>query len=265
MPSIRLTSGLVHYIDEGKGRPIIMLHANPGDGRDFSAIIPSLASKYRVIAIDWPGYGASDIPSQPDKVNVLYFYQVLCEFLETLAIPPAAFVGNSLGGNVAARLAACRPDSVRAIILAAPGGFTSKTALTRAFSSLQASSVSLPPRWFASVYLRLRTPTVREMLKRARMEQSHTQRIALSRALWRSFATRENDLREEARSIKAPTLLILGSRDPVISAKRDGRNAAQAISGSQLVCLPCGHAPFAEMPQRFLAEILPFLARCYDT
>lgn len=260
MPTIQLSGGVIHYVDEGHGRPIVLLHANPGDSRDFSAIIPALSSTYRVIAMDWPGYGASTMPPQPDAVNVLSCYHVLCEFLEALSLPPAIFIGNSLGGNAAARLAARRPDAVLGLVLVAPGGFTSPNALTRAFSALQASALSVPPRWFASLYLKCRTPTARAMLARTRDEHSHPQRIAVSRALWRSFARDENDLREEARRIRAPTLLIFGSHDPVISAKRDGHNAATSIPGAHRVCFPCGHAPFAELPEQFLAEVLPFLA-----
>ena len=262
MPSIRLSTGLVHYIDEGDGPPVVLLHANPGDSLDFEAIIPALSSHYRVIAVDWPGYGSSEVPAKTGAVDVLYFYRALCEIVDALALPPALFIGNSLGGNAAARLASRRPESVRGLVLVSPGGFTSPNAVTRAFSSLQASAFSLPPHWFAALYLKRKTPTVRAMLGRAKNEQSSPARISLSRALWRSFARHENDLRDEARSITVPTLLVFGERDPVISARRDGRNAAQAISGSRFVSLPCGHAPFAEVPELFLSEISPFLSRC---
>ena len=62
--------------------------------------------------------------------------------------------------------------------------------------------------------------------------------------------------------IAAPTLLVFGAQDPVISARRDGRLAASLIPGAKLVVMPAGHAPFAEVPDEFLAEVLPFLERC---
>lgn len=261
MPSVMLSSGTIHYLDQGHGPPVVLLHASPGDARDFGAIIPALASPYRVIAVDWPGYGSSGLPPDPDAVDVLFFYQVLCEFLDALALPPALFIGNSLGGNAAARLAARRPASVRALVLVAPGGFTAHNAATRAFCALQASGLSLPPSWFARLYLRGRTPTTSDMRERAATEHAEPRRVAMGRALWRSFGRPDNDLRVEARAITAPTLLVFGARDPVISARRDGAIASQSMPAASRVTLPCGHAPFAELPERFLEEVLPFLGR----
>jgi pimeloyl-ACP methyl ester carboxylesterase len=62
--------------------------------------------------------------------------------------------------------------------------------------------------------------------------------------------------------IAAPTLLVFGARDPVISARKDGRLAASLIPGAKLVVMPSGHAPFAEVPEAFLAAVRPFLGRC---
>jgi len=62
MPVVNLSSGNLHYLESGRGVPLILLHANPGDSRDFDAILPRLAKDYRVLAPDWPGYGESALP-----------------------------------------------------------------------------------------------------------------------------------------------------------------------------------------------------------
>jgi pimeloyl-ACP methyl ester carboxylesterase len=264
MPFLVLSSGQVHFSDEGVGPPVVLLHANPGDSRDFSAVIPTLAKSYRVVCLDWPGYGSSAVPERPDAIDVLYFYRLLLEFIAKLALPPAVFIGNSLGGNAAARLAVEHPKLVRGLILVSPGGFTSPSLVTRSFCKLQGSALSLPPGWFAALYLKRSTPAVKSMLLRARTEQSSPPRVAISRALWRSFGQGENDLRDLSRAISVSTLLVFGKRDPVISARRDGENAARAIAGSRLITLDCGHAPFAEDPAGFLSEVLPFIGECLN-
>ena len=43
----------------GRGRPLLLLHANPGDSRDYEAVVPALSGMFRVHALDWPGYGLS--------------------------------------------------------------------------------------------------------------------------------------------------------------------------------------------------------------
>jgi pimeloyl-ACP methyl ester carboxylesterase len=262
MPIVTLPSGDLHYVDSGRGAPLVLLHANPGDSRDFEAIMPVLAQHYRVLALDWPGYGASAMPPAGTVVNARFFYEAFCEFLGALALPPALIIGNSLGGNVAARLAIESPGRVGGLVLVSPGGFTPHTAITRAFCRLQGSRFALSPRVFAGWYLKRRTPTVQAMLERAARSQATAASLAVNRSAWRGFIEPEHDLRQRATLIAAPTLLVFGARDPVISARADGRLAASLIPGARLVVMPAGHAPFAEVPEAFLAEVLPFLGRC---
>jgi pimeloyl-ACP methyl ester carboxylesterase len=262
MPIVTLPSGELHYVDSGRGVPLVLLHANPGDSRDFEAIMPALAQHYRVLALDWPGYGASATPPAGTPVNARFFYDVFCQFLAALALPPALIIGNSLGGNVAARLAIESRAKVRGLVLVSPGGFTLHNPITRTFCRLQGSRFAPSPRAFAGWYLKHRTPTVRAMLERAATSQAAAPSLAINRSVWRGFIEAEHDLRQRATLIAAPTLLVFGARDPVISARRDGRLAASLIRGAKLVVMPAGHAPFAEVPAEFLAEVLPFLERC---
>ncbi|MCX5688778.1 MAG: alpha/beta hydrolase [Planctomycetota bacterium] len=262
MPSVKLPTGSVYYTEHGQGVPLVLLHANPGDSKDFEAVVPALSRTYRVLALDWPGYGQSAPPPQLELVGVLFFYQVLREFLAALALPPAFFIGNSLGGNAAARLAAASPELVRGLVLVAPGGFTTPSFVSRNFCKLQGSRFSLSPHCFARLYLKHRTATTRAMLERASTTQAAAPQIALNRAVWRGFATPDNDLRTVAPKIKAPTLLLFGKGDPVIPAGRDGKVAVQCIPSAQCNALPCGHAAFAEVPELFLEAVQPFLATC---
>ena len=96
MPAISLSSGNLHYQDHGQGRPVILLHANPGDSRDFAAVIPELAQHYRVLAVDWPGYGQSSLNVAPDNVTASFFTSVLRDFILTLGLPPVLLVPSSL-------------------------------------------------------------------------------------------------------------------------------------------------------------------------
>ena len=264
MPTVNLPSGAVHYVESGQGVPLILLHANPGDSLDFQAVIPALAEHYRVLAIDWPGYGRSAMPDPLEAISARFFHNVLRECLTTLALPPAMFIGNSVGGVAAARLAIESPERVRGLVLVSPGGFTPHNVITRAFCRFQGSRFAFSPRFFAGRYLKHRTATVQAMLERAATSQATAARLAVNRAVWRSFIEPDHDLRQRASSIKAPTLLLFGKHDPVIPATKDGAVAVQAIPGARLVVMSSGHAPFAEVPEAFLAEALPFLARCIN-
>ena len=259
MPYINISSGNIHYRSYGAGEPLVLLHANPGDGRDYDSVVPKLAQSYRVIVLDWPGYGKSDIPNEPRQVSVIFYYQAFVEFLDALGIEYCYLIGNSVGGCVAARFAAEHPDRALGMVLVSPDGFTEHNVFTRMFCRIQASRFSLPPKLFARLYLKCVTPTTRSMLKRAATFQSTPQRRILSRALWRSFVTSDGDLRLLARAISSPTLLLFGKYDRAISAYRDGRVAARCIPHARYMVLPCGHAAFAELPDQFLEHVTGFL------
>lgn len=259
MRSIQTASGPLHYREAGEGFPLILLHANPGDSRDFDAVIPELAKHHRLIALDWPGYGQSAPPLDPDKVDVLSYYRHFVEFLDALELHQVSIIGNSLGGNIAARFSASHPERVARLVLVSPGGFTPQSVVTRLFCRLQGSVFSIPPYWFARFYLHVRTSVTIDMLTRAKTFQAARVSLAINRALWRSFAHPESDLREVAKSIRAPVLLIFGEKDPVISAKLDGVTAARTIPHAETFNPPCGHAPFAELPEVFLKQVIPFL------
>jgi pimeloyl-ACP methyl ester carboxylesterase len=82
--------------------------------------------------------------------------------------------------------------------------------------------------------------------------------LRVNAAVWRSFLEPRHDLRQAASALRVPTLVVSGKHDPVIPATRDGLNAARAIPGARQVVLDSGHAPFAEVPEAFLAAVLPF-------
>ncbi|HEX5359568.1 MAG TPA: alpha/beta hydrolase [Fluviicoccus sp.] len=259
MPMINLPAGNIHYREAGTGEPLLLLSANPGDSRDFAAVMPELATRYRVIAPDWPGYGRSTAAVSADRMGTGYFAEVLKQFVTALDLPPLRIIGNSVGGNAAVRLAAENPDRVLALVLVAPGGFTAHNLFTRTFCRWQGSRMALPPRVFAGLYLRRRTPVVREMLARAATEQASPAALAVNRAVWRSFGGSGNDVRGVADQITAPVMLVFGRYDPVISPWTDGRSARRCLPTAEWRVLPCGHAAFAEMPEAFLTLATGFL------
>src|ERR1051326_3735540 len=123
MHTIKTRTGLVAYEDQGAGTPVVLLHANPGDHNHFDAIVPTLACSYRTIALDWPGYGDSMPPHPPQSATAMLMADVLEDVVDGLALEPAIFIGNSLGGNAAVRFAIRHPERVRALILVDSGGF----------------------------------------------------------------------------------------------------------------------------------------------
>lgn len=261
MPELDLDGQTLHYRDEGAGTPLVLLSANPGDSRDFDAVAPALAQHFRVLRVDWPGYGASPAPHPPEQAGAGYFLQAFGDLVERLGLGRFSIVGNSVGGNVAARYALEHPQRVERLVLVSPGGFTRHTPVTRLFCRLQGQpgfNRAIGPL-FTRLYLNRRTDLTRQLIARSDTGQNTDAARRVNAAVWRSFLAPEHNLLERAKALRCPTLICSGRKDPVIPAGRDGKFAASVIPGARQVVFNCGHEPFAELPDEFLAVVQPFL------
>jgi pimeloyl-ACP methyl ester carboxylesterase len=258
---VRTRAGALAVHVSGEGPPVVLLHANPGDSRDFNAVIPALAARHRVHAVDWPGFGASPAPGEPRDLSAMAFADALEDVASALPAEPLIVVGNSVGGYVAVRLALTAPERVAALVLVNPGGFTPHNAATRMFCRIKGGErvTALTSGVLARAYLHTRTPVVREMLARAAAQRHVPHRVAIEAALWRSFPHPGHDLRAGAAAVTAPTLVVWGRRDPLLPLRKDGAAARRALPHARFVEMDTGHAAFAEDPEGFLAVVEPFL------
>jgi len=254
--------GTVALDSRGGGSPLLLLHGNPGDRRDWEAVVPALAATHRVIRLDWPGHGASAPPLPPRAASAMLYAEVLADVAAALDLREAMLAGHSVGGYAALRLALEHPARVGALVLVAPGGFTAHTWKTRAFCRIKGRE--WVTRWTAGAFarrqLRRHNPTTRAMIARAEEEGRRPGQVAVDAAVWRSFVHPDHDLRGRAGTVTQPVLLVWGRHDPVLGIEGDGRNARCALPHASWVELETGHAPFAEDPESFLAAVRSFVA-----
>jgi 2-hydroxy-6-oxonona-2,4-dienedioate hydrolase len=110
----------IHYNEAGEGHPIIMLHGSgPGatGWSNFGPNLKALAEKYRVFAVDMPGWGKSDPVTFEERDHVT----AALDFMDALGLEKAAFVGNSMGGMTTLRFATMHPDRMSHLITMGPG------------------------------------------------------------------------------------------------------------------------------------------------
>jgi len=112
---VTITEGQVHYLTDGSGSPVLMLHQTPFSSDEFADIIPILARKYWVIAMDTLGYGNSDLPSR--EYEITDFADSVISFLDVMGIPRASLVGHHTGASIAADVAARYPQRVDKLVL----------------------------------------------------------------------------------------------------------------------------------------------------
>jgi pimeloyl-ACP methyl ester carboxylesterase len=112
----RTAGGLIHYCDIGSGEPILLLHATSRSLRCYRRMMPLLASRFRAVAIDLPGWGNSHPLAEGSSVEDVA--RTVVDFLDALGIEAAHLFGLHLGNKVGAALAAGWPDRVKKVILA---------------------------------------------------------------------------------------------------------------------------------------------------
>jgi pimeloyl-ACP methyl ester carboxylesterase len=112
----------LHYLDYTAGHrrsenAFVLAHGLGGRWQHWSQNIPALGQRGRVIAVDLPGFGRSRPP--PGRYSIEAFADAIAELCRELRLPPAVFIGHSLGGPLAMRFATRHPDLARAIVLVA--------------------------------------------------------------------------------------------------------------------------------------------------
>ncbi|MGI5221760.1 4,5:9,10-diseco-3-hydroxy-5,9,17-trioxoandrosta-1(10),2-diene-4-oate hydrolase [Nocardia sp. CA-290969] len=242
-----------HEAGVGNGPTIVLLHGGgPGASSwsNFSRNIPVLARDFHVIAVDQPGYGQSDKPTEHPQYFV-HSASALKDLLDTMEITDRVhLLGNSLGGGASVRFALDYPDRAGKLILMGPGGLS-----TNLFAPDPTEGVRLlskftyePTRENIEAFLRIMVfdqSLVTDELIDERFEAAKKpESIAAMRAMGKSFASADFEkgmLWRDAYKLRQPVLLIWGREDRVNPL--DGALVAlKSVPRAQLhVFGGCGH------------------------
>ena len=248
-------------VDRGRGDPVLLVHGQPGLGRDWERVAEQL-SDHRLLIVDGPGYGQSGAETLSIEGNA----EVLGDLVAELDAAPTTVVGHSYGGGVAIVLAARRPELVAGLVLVGSiGRADTVNALDRVLAAPVVGEVVSAAGLFTLGRLlpRLRqladrrqfsaTDWLRASLPDRRYERVSSQR---GRRVWRSFVAEQRTLLREIGavesalgSVRAPTVVICGAWDVVVSPSVSASIAA-SISGSELVSVArTGHFVPRDAPE----------------
>jgi pimeloyl-ACP methyl ester carboxylesterase len=234
---------------------LLLLHGYGESIMGYRAVFDRLAERYRVVAVDLPGFGLSD---KPDAVYDLASYERrMGDFLTRWTRGPVVVVGHSMGGEIAAALALDHPERVVAAVLIAPAGFGLSPLLgdSTGIASPGAAWVATALSYILPVH---DSAWLSEPAARAVYEPvgDSAYRRATSRIL-RDFDFAA--LRERLAGLRQPTLILWGQEDPTIPFPVGEELAAQ-IPCHQLIALPNTlHRPHQTEPDTVVAEIEAFL------
>jgi len=247
----------IAFEDGGAGPAVVLLHPFPLDHRGWSDNTPALvAAGYRVVAPDYPGFGASPPPAAPLSIAALAHLMV--GLLDRLSLPRAAVVGESMGGYIALALAAEARSRLAALVLAdTRAAADSMAALAGRATAIDAIGARGVPAYLDQSIPRLLAPDA----PAATVARARSLAEAKPRSLLDGIAAlRDRPNRTaELGAIACPTLVLVGSADQVTPAA-EMRQMAAAIAGARFVELAgVGHLSNLEAPDAFNRAVLEHL------
>jgi 2-hydroxymuconate-semialdehyde hydrolase/2-hydroxy-6-oxo-octa-2,4-dienoate hydrolase len=254
------------YLEAGSGEPVVMLH---GSGPGVSGLanwqhnIPTLAQRFRVLAPDIVGFGATE---RPDDIvySLRSWTDHVWAFLDAHGIEKTAIVGNSLGGRIALQMATDQAARIsRMVLMGSPGvGMTPTEGLAalRAYEPSHDTMRALLRNYFA-----VNPALITDELVAIRYEASIADgAYEAYRAMFFDPRHKGSELgitEDEVRVISTPALLIHGREDKVVP---------MSVSVTMLGLLPnadlhvfshCGHWTQIERADEFSALVTEFLGR----
>lgn len=281
---LELASGPVHYVDYGgTGRPFLLVHGLGGSVANWDLVGPALVTHGHVIAIDLPGFGLS--PPRSDW-SLSTHATAIAETAELLGAP-VTLIGNSLGGLLSEIVAARQPHLVDALVLISPAtpprlpdpNIDWEMAWRLLLNATPGVGLALS-RWL------IRTLSPRELVNESLQRITHevsrvppemieafvdvarrrshfpwaVDAIPRTGAAIRSLFLRPSRFVATIRDIKAPTLVVQGVDDPIVSPKSVEWMCSLRLDWTLVQLEDTGHTPQIDAAERTLAVVEPWLA-----
>ena len=254
----------IHYRDQGKGYPIVLIHGTGASLHTWDEWTEELIKNYRVIRLDLPAYGLTG--QDPEKrYSSLDYVNLLDAFLDQLGVKEFHLGGNSLGGLVSWLYASYHHQKVNKLLLLNPSGFP--------FDSTP-MVIKLAKIPILNLFIRYITPKsfVKKNLKEVYYNDDLITNKTIDRYydltlfegnrdafIDRSLIERE-DYTNRLSLIQSPALVIWGENDEWIPVE-DSEKFKAHLNNIKVVIMPkTGHIPMEERPKESVATALDFLS-----
>jgi pimeloyl-ACP methyl ester carboxylesterase len=263
MPSLQLRGGEVdglslHYLVEGHGPAVILVHGLGGFAESWRHNVAALADRATVYAVDLPGYGRSAKPRT--HYSLTFFARALHGFVETMGLSQVSLAGHSLGGAVAVTYALTHPARVERLALlgAVIPGFGYEMSWAYRLVATYGLGEALALLGCASLYkaavarcFHRPTPAEIEFL----VDSDYAERagaaaraayLATLRHVRTDFVEHAENYRRAIASLDQPVLLLHGRQDRVVPAAHCASVADAVARGRARFIDDCGHFPQIE-------------------
>lgn len=270
---IEVRGQVVHLRDEGPRDdplPLVLIHGTSASLHTWEGWVAALKGQRRIISFDLPGFGLTGPFTgqySPGDYRGDTYARFVLDLLDALQVPRAVVGGNSLGGEIAWRLAVMAPERVAALVLVdAAGPVFTPESVPLGFAVARLPVVNRIAEWvlprsvvaqsLTSVYGDPARVTPELVDRHFELTLREGNRRALGQRM-QQWVMGEGA--EQIARVKQPTLILWGGRDRLIPPAV-GQWLQQQIAGSRLVVFnDLGHVPHEEDPARTVAPVKDFL------
>ena len=268
---VRVQDRWMNIIDMGSGEPVIFIHGLSGCWQNWLEQLPLFARDHRVIAVDLPGFGQSEMPVE--EISITCYAEAIDELMQQLDIETARIVGNSMGGFIGAELAIRHPERVERLVLVAAAGLSIESIRTErkkglrhraenvVFFSLghiasRSHQVALRPRLRAALLMLVAAHPAKLPGPLAAQQVLGSGKPGFSDAL---EAMCRYPLRDRLEKIGCPTLILWGDKDLLVPVKDADIFEKLIPDARKIIYEDTGHVSMMERPDRFNSDVKAFL------
>ncbi|MEL7533910.1 MAG: alpha/beta hydrolase [Bacteroidota bacterium] len=255
---------LVHYRDEGQGPPILLLHGTFASLHTFDGWVDELKSSYRLIRLDLPGFGLSEV-TEDHVYSMERYLDVIKTLLDELGLDRVTIAGSSLGGWLAWEFALDFPDLVERLILIDAAGVEIHRHIP-----LPVRLARLP---FATKFapLFINRPVIKHFIQEVYADPSKINPAVIDR-YYELFAREGNpeaflsivnskfeDRAHELPRIQAPTMIIWGEKDRWLPLSNAYHFLNVLPQAKLIIYEDLGHIPMEEAPKETAEDVKEFM------
>ena len=269
MQTLRVNGYEMAYLEVGEGPPLVCVHGSLCDFRNWGSVLGPLSTKHRVIAVSLRHFFPEHWDGVGDSYSIAQHVDDMIAFIERIDPKPVDLMGHSRGGHISFRVAQRRPDLLRRLILAEPGGELDSTldpeVKPGAPSPLAARFKTSAEKIAAGDIdggLTFFMEAIEGPGAWARLPATPKQ-LLRDNAMTLIGQVRDNRppfSKADAEAIRTPTLFIGGAKTRGLLPKVLHTLAAH-VKGSKTQMIPgATHPMFEQAPQQYCEIVLEFLA-----
>jgi pimeloyl-ACP methyl ester carboxylesterase len=267
--SVRTRAGRLSILAAGSGEEVLCLHGLGGTKASFLPTVAALADRYRVIALDLPGFGESAKPFGA-PYDARYLARAVVALLDELELESAHLIGNSMGGRVAIEVGLLEPARVRRLVLLCPALAWLRDRRWRWPLRLLRPELGVlqptPRRLVEPAVRRLvgggadtwTAAGVDEFLRSYLSPRGRAAFYAAARNIYLDEPRGERGLWTRLAGLSPETMFVWGRRDPLVPIAFM-RHVEETLPAARHLELDCGHVPQLEAPRETHAAIASFL------